>query len=79
MNSYYLGRGAQEEKYENPYNPRITPPPKIHNQYGLDLLSDLTPFGKLCNAKELRNFESQYFFSFKTNLQIKSRKQLCSD
>lgn len=56
INSYYLGRGAQEEKYENQYNPRITPPPKPQNQYGLDpfekeeyggLISGLGVFGKL--------------------------------
>ena len=58
INSYHLGRGAQEGKYENPYNPRITPPPKINNQYGLGLLSDLAPFGKFCNVEELQNFES---------------------
>jgi hypothetical protein len=53
--SYHLGRGPQEEKYKNPYKPRITPPPKMHNQYDLDLfekeeyggLPGLGTFGKL--------------------------------
>ena len=52
----------------------------MHDQLDLELdfLQDMTPFGKLCNVEEFRivNFESQYFFGFKTNFEPKRRKQV---